>query len=100
MHNLRRQKLRVLLRDAFNNDRGRFLEQSGITKGRLSQLLNDDEPFGDVAARNLESKLHLEPGFFDAMDQRTVEFAVAFEDLPAHLKDKWEDIVKMLTQQN
>ena len=40
--------------------------------------------------------MQLEPGYFDAMDARTVEFALAFESLPLHLKDKWEEIVKML----
>ena len=45
------------------------MNESGLTKGRLSQLLDPDQPFGDVAARNLESRLHLEPGFFDAMDE-------------------------------
>ena len=96
MHTLRRQKLRLLLEGAYQNDRRRFLEKSGISKGRLSQLLDPDEPFGDVAARNLEDKLQLEPGYFDAMDARTVEFAPAFESLPLHLKDKWGEIVKML----
>lgn len=96
MHTLRRQKLRALLEGTFHNDRGLFLEKSGISKGRLTQLLDPDEPFGDVAARNLEEKLHLEPGYFDSMDARTLEFALAFESLPLHLKDKWEDLVQML----
>ena len=96
MHALRRHKLRLLLEGAYQNDRGQFLEKSGISKGRLSQLLDPDEPFGDVAARNLEDRLELEPGYFDKMDARTVDFALAFESLPTHLKDKWEDLVKML----
>lgn len=73
------------------------MDQAGISKGRLSQLLDPDEPFGDVAARNLESRLHLEPGFFDTMDAQTVEWAVKFDTLPPHLKAKWLDLVDMLS---
>lgn len=72
------------------------MKESGLTKGRLTQLLDDDEPFGDVAARNLEERLRLEPGYFDAMDSRTLEFAMAFERLPPHLKDHWQQLVVML----
>lgn len=96
MHSLRRYKLRRLIESRFNGDRGKFLDHAGITKGRLSQLLDPDEPFGDVAARNLESRLHLEPGFFDTMDAQTVEWAVKFDTLPQHLKAKWLELVDML----
>lgn len=96
MHSLRRQKLRSLLEHRFKGDRGAFLKESGLTKGRLTQLLDPDEPFGDVAARNLEDRLHLDPGYFDAMDSRTVEFAMAFERLPEHLKAQWEQLATML----
>lgn len=96
MHTLRRQKLRALLSHQFKGDRGAFLKASGLTKGRLTQLLDPAEPFGDVAARNLETRLRLEPGYFDAMDARTVEFAMAFERLPPNLKAQWERLVSML----
>lgn len=72
------------------------MKESGLTKGRLSQLLDPELPFGDVAARNLEERLRLEPGYFDAMDSRTLEFALAFESLPEHLKSQWQELVKML----
>lgn len=96
MHALRRQKLRLLIADRYKGDRGAFLRDSGITKGRLSQLLDPDQPFGDVAARNLEERLRLDPGFFDSMDVRTVQFAMQFEQLPEHLKAQWERLVRML----
>ena len=96
MHSLRRQKLQFLLVDRYKGDRGAFLLDSGLTKGRLSQLLDAAQPFGDVAARNLETRLKLEPGYFDAMDARTVEFAMAFEQLPEHQKGEWESLVKLL----
>jgi hypothetical protein len=98
MHSLRRQKLRDLLSKNYSGDRGRFLSDSGLTKGRLSQLLDPNEPFGDVAARNLEARLHLEPGYFDAMDARTVEWATRFESLPEHVKAQWEQLASMLSK--
>ena len=96
MHALRRQKLRLLLDHRFKGDRGALLKESGLTKGRLSQLLSPDEPFGDVAARNLELRLQLDPGYFDTMDARTVAFALAFERLPEQVKAQWERLASML----
>ncbi len=96
MHALRRQKLKALLSHRFKGDRGAFLKASGLTKGRLSQLLDEASPFGDVAARNLEERLQLDPGYFDSLDARTLQFALAFERLPKHVKERWEALVQML----
>ena len=73
------------------------MEEAGLSKGRLSQLLDAGLPFGDTAARNLEDRLRLEPGYFDAMDAKTVEWAVRFDKLPPHLKSEWLRLVSMLT---
>lgn len=100
MHALRRRKLQDLLSRRYKGDRGAFLKDSGLTKGRLSQLLDPEQPFGDVAARNLEDRLHLDAGYFDAMDARTLQFALAFEALPEHLKAQWEQLASMLGGQN
>ena len=97
MHALRRHKLARLIADVFNGDRGAFLTKTGLTKGRLSQLLDPSTPFGDVAARNLEDRLELPAGYFDAMDARTLDFALRFEHLPPHQKAQWEQLVGMLT---
>jgi hypothetical protein len=96
MQALRRYNLLQLLSTTFKGDRSAFLEQSGLTKGRLSQLLDKDEPFGDRAARNLEERLQLPPGYFDSMNAQTLEFATAFDALPQHVKDSWMDLVKMI----
>ena len=80
----------------FKGDRGHFLKKSGLSKGRLSQLLDPNEPFGDVAARNLADRLELPPGYFDQMDRATLEWAVAFDALPLAIKDKWTELVLML----
>src|SRR6185503_2037545 len=36
-----------------------------LTKGRLSQLFDEDEPFGETAARNLAIRLGLPEDFFE-----------------------------------
>ena len=96
MHSLRRYKLQQLLDTRFKGKRELLLSEAGISKGRLSQLLDPEQPFGDVAARNLEERLHLEPGFFDAMDAQTVHFAVQFDLLPQHIKDQWLALVALM----
>jgi hypothetical protein len=98
MHTLRRHKLRLLLNTRFHGDRGKFLDESGLSKGRLSQLLDEAEPFGDIAARNLETRLDLDPGYFDTMDARTLQFALAFESLPEPVRAQWERLVSMLAE--
>ena len=68
MKNMRRKALVTLLNGKpFFGDRAAFCLAAGITKGRLSQLLNPDEPFGDRAAQALEEKLGLATGSLDKM---------------------------------
>jgi hypothetical protein len=97
MHALRRSKLQHLLDNRYKGSREQFLKDSGLSKGRLSQLLDPELPFGDVAARNLEERLRLEPGYFDAMDAQTVAFAVQFDALPQHQKAQWLELVTLLS---
>lgn len=99
MRALRRSKLRHPLEVQFKGDRGAFLKKSGLTKGRLSQLLDPQEPFRDVAARNLAARLELPAGYFDQMDAQTLQWAVAFDSLPQPIKDKWAELVQMLGAQ-
>ncbi len=96
MDALRRQKLRTLLATRFGNDRQRLLQAAQMTKGRLSQLLDPEMPFGDRAARNLEDRLSLPAGYFDAMDPRTLAWATAFDSLPENVKAQWEHLAQML----
>ena len=67
MKNLRRKRLVELLEGPrFNGDRASFLASSGLSKGRLTQLLDPKEAFGDAAARNLCDSLSLPDGWFDS----------------------------------
>lgn len=97
MEALRRYKLRQILDVKYKGKRELFLSDTGLTKGRLSQLLDETQAFGEVAARNLEARLNLDPGFFDLMDAQTVHFAVQFDGLPQAAKDKWLELVTLLS---
>jgi len=65
MKEIRRSRLVGLLASPrFNGDRAKFCADAGITNGRLSQLLDPSEAFGDVAARNLCDALGLSKDYF------------------------------------
>lgn len=96
MDSLRRQKLRHLIATKYGGNRGAFLEQSGLSKGRLSQLLDPEQPFGERAARNIEDRLGLAVGYFETLTPRTQQFAIAFDSLSPELQAKWEALVSML----
>lgn len=71
MKEIRRENLRKLLASPrFNGDRAKLIQDAGITKGRLAQLLDDDQPFGDAAARNLCEKLDLPENFFNKKEYK------------------------------
>jgi hypothetical protein len=65
MDNTRRDNLRRLIRDAFGDDRARFCKLAKLSKGRISQLLDPDEVFGELAAKNLVKRLGLDRGYFE-----------------------------------
>lgn len=46
-------------------DRAALIARTGLTKGRVTQLLDDNEPFGERAASSLARKLGLPPDFFE-----------------------------------
>ena len=76
MKNIRRKKLGELLNSPrFAGDRSVFWAQAGITNSRLTQLLDPDESFGEIAASNLVDSLRLDKDFFtrDTHHQKVVE---------------------------
>lgn len=78
MKDLRRKRLAELLNGPrFNGDRAALYQAAGITKGRLTQLLDAKEPFGDVAANNLCESLNLPKGWFDSATATITEHAQA-----------------------
>jgi SOS-response transcriptional repressor LexA len=65
----RRARLAHLLATRYEGDRARLIAETGLTKGRISQLLSSD-PFGERAARDLEDKLGLPSRWFDLEEQQ------------------------------
>lgn len=71
----RRRRFLRYFEERLKSDRQILIERTGMTKGRITQLLDPEEPFGELAGRNLARKLGLAPDYFesDHVDsQRTV----------------------------
>ena len=66
-----------------------------IPRRPLNPTLDPTEPFGDVTVRNQAERLALPEGYFDAMDTETLQWAVAFDGLPAPIRAKWAELVAM-----
>lgn len=62
----RRRKRFVLFFDtALLSDRAKLIDKSGLTKGRVAQLFDEAQPFGERAARNLALALGLPEDYFE-----------------------------------
>lgn len=67
----RKQRLKALIDSRFEGSQQRFADCVVMSKGRISQLLDDNEPFGERAAKNILTKLNdaginLPDGYFEA----------------------------------
>jgi SOS-response transcriptional repressor LexA len=69
----RRARLAKLLATRYKGDRAQLINDSGLSKGRISQLLEGSEPFGERAARGLEQRLNLPERWLDQYDPSNVE---------------------------
>lgn len=64
----RKARLAQLLERRFEGSRADLSRSSGLSGGRITQLLDPAEPFGERAARSLEERLGLQTRYFD-LDQ-------------------------------
>jgi hypothetical protein len=48
-----------------DGNRKRLMQKTGYSKGRITQILDPNEPFGERAARALCRKLHLDDDYFN-----------------------------------
>jgi hypothetical protein len=62
---LRRRRLVAYLHDELEGSRSRLIELTGLTHGRVSQLFDEQQPFGEQAAANLAEKLGLALHYFE-----------------------------------
>lgn len=62
----RKDRLRALIEGKpYAGNQAEFGRKAGLTKARITQLLNPDEPFGERAAESLCAKLELSPRWFE-----------------------------------
>lgn len=63
----RKDRLRTLIDSPrFKGSQQAFADAVGISKGRVSQILDPDEPFGERAARGYAERLNLPTNWFEA----------------------------------
>lgn len=60
----RRELFRLWYTKAYKSDRERLIRKSGLTKGRITQLLDPRQPFGERAAVQLAARLGLDKDSF------------------------------------
>lgn len=65
MKEARRARLIELFNTKYGGDRARFMRAVGLTKGRITQLFDEEEPFGEIAARRLAERLSLPGNYFE-----------------------------------
>lgn len=83
----RRDRLVGLLKSRYGNSQTRLAAAAKLTKGRISQLLSDDEAFGEVAAKRLAKRLGLPADFFDVdmpsaialLSEQALEIALVYD---------------------
>jgi hypothetical protein len=61
----RRARFKTLFLTKYEGKSSKFLEASGLTKGRLSQMLKKGFPFGERAASAMAERLELRPDYFE-----------------------------------
>jgi len=71
MDHVRKRRLADLIQGRYKGDRALLIRESGLSGGRISQLLDPKEVFGERAARSLERKLGLPERWFDVVEQFT-----------------------------
>lgn len=65
MDDHRKSRLADLIASRYKGSRTELIAASGLSKGRISQLLSRGQPFKENAARSLEEALGLRRGYFD-----------------------------------
>lgn len=61
----RRRRFLVFFETRFKGDRAALMAATGLTKGRVSQLFDPEQPFGEKAAASLASRLRERPDLFE-----------------------------------
>lgn len=70
-----------------NGDREALIRKSGRTKGRISQLFDPDQQFGERAARALAISLGLPAEFFNTPTSASLKAAAGTQQRPGNVTD-------------
>lgn len=92
----RRALLRDYLRVQLRGNRAALIRKSGLSKGRIAQLLDDEQPFGERAAQTLGRKLGLGANFFDSSPVEPLPagaVAVGLAVYDESLQSKWNHLI-------
>lgn len=68
----RRRRLVEYFDAKLGGDRARLIRMTGFSKGRVSQLFDPGQPFGERAAAGLALKLGLSPDYFERESPQTL----------------------------
>lgn len=81
---LRKRRLQRLIDSSYDGNQKKLASATGLSEGRITQLLSQNESFGERAARNLATKLGLEDRYFetdeDIPPKRAEELAVRIRE--------------------
>jgi 3,4-dihydroxy 2-butanone 4-phosphate synthase/GTP cyclohydrolase II len=70
IQDIRRQRLRQLIQERYDDSQARFIDETGENQGEISGLLRT-KSFGEKKARNLERKAGLPAGWLDTPQEPT-----------------------------
>ena len=97
MDQTRKQRLKALIKSSFEDSQQKFADETGISKGRVSQLLDEDKPFGERAAKGLVERINkagvqLPDGYFESASAASAGIAQAQERPQISLEDALDAI--------
>jgi hypothetical protein len=89
-----------------NGDRAKLIQKTKLSKGRIAQLFDEDESFGERAARNLAVKLGLAPDYFErtvapsteGLSAESLRFAALYESLSPKERLKLQRLYQVVTE--
>lgn len=92
VRNERRRRFLAFFEQRYRGDRQKLITDSGLTKGRVAQMFDKGQPFGEAAARGLALRLHLDEDFFerdDGLSAETLEWAQRYERMDEGERQRW-----------
>lgn len=101
MENPRRRRLVAYFERELKGDRATLIRRSGLTHGRISQLFDPLQPFGELSARRLAESLGLSSDYFerdhDAAPQLSPEalaLAQAYDSANAEIRERLHALMR------